>query len=88
VQVLRFAVESLQGHSFLSTFAGMRDDKRCLTKLCPQSARVAVREVHAAIRLASLKAYRQHADHLKSLPSKRIDGTLVDHVVNVKAAKK
>jgi hypothetical protein len=66
----------------------MRDDKRCLTKLCPQSARVAVREVHAAIRLASLKAYRQHADLLKSLPSKRIDGTLVDHVVNVKAAKK
>jgi len=25
---------------------------------------------------------------MKSLPLKRIDGTLVDHVVNVKAAKK
>ena len=27
-------------------------------------------------------------DLLKSLPSKRIDGTLVDHVVNIKEAKK
>ena len=26
-------------------------------------------------------------DLLKSLPSKRIDGTLVDHVVNIKAVK-
>jgi hypothetical protein len=67
----------------------MRDDKRCLAKLYLQSASGSrLAEAHAVIHLASLKAYHQQADLPKSVPSKRIDGTLVDHVANVKAAKR